>query len=123
MEIPNPNQKVKEKISERFSFVRSLFCIIAGAIPKSLNTLKNVMITIAIAIIPKSSGDIILANTADTINDTIIPLYLDIALYATPVNRSFFSDTSFEYYFIYDFSLISQGKSNTSHDFIDINFR
>ena len=85
-----PNQTVKEKISDRLSFVRFLFCIIAGAIPKSLNTLKKVIMTIATAIIPKSSGDISLANIADTISDTIIPLYLDIALYATPVNKSFF---------------------------------
>ena len=82
-------------MSDRFSFVRLLFCIIAGTMPKSLNTLKKVIITIATAIIPKSSGDISLANIAETISETIIPLYFDIALYATPVNKSFFRDTSF----------------------------
>lgn len=72
--------------------------------------------TIAMAIIPKSSGVINRANTADTINDTIIPLYLDIILYPIPVNKSFFRDT----YFIYDFSFMSQGNNNTSHDLAEI---
>ena len=114
---------MKVKISDKFSLVKLLFCIIAGANPKSLKILKKVMITIATAITPKSSGVISLANTAETINDTIIPLYLDIALYVTPVKKSFFNDTWINYYFVYDFSFISQGKRRTSHDLTDIYLR
>lgn len=77
----------------------------------------------ATAIIPKSSGDISLANIADTISDTMIPLYLDSALYATPVNKSFFRDTYTFNYFVYDFSFISQGKSSTNHDLRDMYFQ
>ena len=56
----------------------------AGAIPKSLNIPKKVIITVAIAITPKSSGEISRARIADTTNDISIPVYLEIAVKNMP---------------------------------------
>lgn len=93
MVIISDNQKVKQNrllISESLS---SLFCTIAGAIPKSLIIPKKVIITVATATIPKSSGDNIRDNIAVMINEVIIPLYLDIAVYPTPDSNFSFNDT------------------------------
>ncbi|MBB4621537.1 hypothetical protein GGQ57_001431 [Parabacteroides faecis] len=80
MDILIPNQIVKVKILLRSFWDNSLFCMIAGAIPRSLNMLKKEMITVAIATIPNSSGSIRRANIPATTRDTIIPEYLAIAV-------------------------------------------
>ena len=44
--------------------------------------------TVTMATVPKSSGEISLANTADTIRDTTIPEYFSMADQNTPCNIS-----------------------------------
>lgn len=75
-----PNQSVKVKILLKSFFKSVLFCMIAGAIPRSLNILKKEIITVAIATTPKSSGSIRRASIPATTKDTIIPEYLAIAV-------------------------------------------
>lgn len=64
--------------------------MMAGAIPKSLKTLKKAMITVAMATIPNSSGAIKRASIPATTKDIMIPEYLEIAVYNTPERSSFF---------------------------------
>ena len=69
-------QKVKEKILDRSLLVSALCCIIAGEIPISVRSEKKEIMTVAIATIPKSSGEIRRAKTAVTTNVMTMPLYL-----------------------------------------------
>lgn len=62
-------------ISESLS---SLFCTIAGAIPKSLITPKKEMITVAIATITKSSGVKSRDRIAVIIKEMTTPAYFDM---------------------------------------------
>ena len=80
MEIPIPVHSVKENIWLSLSSVECLFCMIAGAIPKSLKILKNEMMTVAIATTPNSSGSISRASTPATAKEMMIPEYFDIAV-------------------------------------------
>ena len=73
---PMPVQMVKEKSPDRFSRVNPLCWMMAGDRPTSVNRLKKAMITVAMAITPKSSGEIRRANTPATTSDTPMPLYL-----------------------------------------------
>lgn len=73
---PIPVQMVNEKRSDRFSVVKSLCWMMAGESPTSVNRLKKAMMTVATAMIPKSSGEISRANTPATTKDTMMPLYL-----------------------------------------------
>lgn len=75
-----PNQRVKEKILLRSLVDSSLYCMIAGAIPRSLKIPKKDMITVAIATTPKSSGSIRRASIPATTKDITIPEYLAIAV-------------------------------------------
>ncbi len=64
----------------------------AGNIPIVAKILKKLIITVTTATVPKSLGVINLANTADTIKDTIIPEYLSIADQNTPCIISCLTD-------------------------------
>lgn len=79
-EITIPLQIVKENKAEISFFVRFLFWIIAGEIPISVKILKKFIITVAIATIPKSSGDNNLDKTAVTKSEITIAEYLAIAV-------------------------------------------
>lgn len=90
MEIIIDNQKENENKLLISLLLSSLFCTMAGAIPKSLIIPKKVIITVATATIPKSSGDSIRDNTAVIIREINIPLYLEIAVKPIPEISCFF---------------------------------
>lgn len=90
MEIIIDNQKENENKLLISLLLSSLFCTMAGAIPKSLIIPKKVIITVATATIPKSSGDSIRDNTAVIIREINIPLYLEIAVKPIPKISCFF---------------------------------
>ena len=75
-----PSQIGKEKMLEISFSLRVLCCMIAGDIPISVKILKKAMITIAMATLPKSSGEIRRARIAATIKEITMPLYLAIAV-------------------------------------------
>ena len=75
-----PLQIVNENMRVRSSGRSSLFCMIAGPIPKSLNIPKKVIITVTTATIPNSSGAINLARIPAITNETRIPVYFAIAV-------------------------------------------
>ena len=68
--------------------------------PQSLNTLKKVIMTVATAIGPKSSGGSIRARTAVTPNATTMPAYFAAPVYITPDTSSFFTDDIFRLFFL-----------------------
>ena len=100
IDIMIPNHKVKENILLRSLPVKSLFWIIAGAIPRSLKIPKKEIKLVAIATIPNYSGAIKRANIPVTTREIIIPEYLDMAVYNTPDINSFFMDAIVSFVFI-----------------------
>ena len=54
---PIPIQRVNEKMSDSSCSVSVLSCIMAGEMPISVKILKKAMMTVAMATIPKSSGE------------------------------------------------------------------
>jgi hypothetical protein len=60
--------------------VRALFCIIAGDSPISVKMAKKEMMTVAMATIPKSSGESSRARIPATTSEIMIPLYLAMAV-------------------------------------------
>ena len=78
--MPMPVHTVNEKISDNSSRVSVLCCTMAGDTPMSVNRLKKAMITVAIATMPKSSGESRRASTPATTSETTTPLYLASAV-------------------------------------------
>ena len=87
-----PVHTVNEYKSDKSQSVSSLFCIMAGDIPISVKIAKKLIITVAIATIPKSSGESKRDRTAVTAREIRIPEYLAIAVYRTPDKSVFFVD-------------------------------
>ena len=58
----------------------SVLCTMAGDTPMSVNRLKKAMITVAIATMPKSSGESRRASTPATTSEMTTPLYLASAV-------------------------------------------
>ena len=73
---PIPIQRVNEKMSDSSCLVSVLSCIMAGEMPISVKIPKKAMMTVAMATIPKSSGERRRANTPATTREMMIPLYL-----------------------------------------------
>lgn len=80
MDSAIPIQSVKEKMSDSSCSVSVLFCIMAGEMPISVKMPKKAMMTVAIATMPKSSGESRRASTPATTREMTIPLYLASAV-------------------------------------------